>query len=138
MPKNLKKEDSDSYTNNINQINHNNITKENQEDFQNTDITKECENIYFNINAFIYTYFNYITEENTDTEKIIEDIISYYKNDNKKEKLSFSDLLNILNNNGEIMDQMEFKRIFQIFTKKDESFDENDFLNMDTLKEMIE
>ncbi|SOV22422.1 conserved Plasmodium protein, unknown function [Plasmodium sp. DRC-Itaito] len=138
MSKNLKKKDSDLYTKNINQTNHNNNTNENQEDFKNTDITKECENIYFNINAFIYTYFNYITEENTDTDEIVEDIINYYKNENKKAKLSFNDLLNILNNNGEIMDQMEFKRIFQIFTKKDESFDENEFLNMDILKEMLE
>ncbi|SOV13893.1 conserved Plasmodium protein, unknown function [Plasmodium gaboni] len=138
MSKNLKKKDSELYTKNINQTNHNNNTNENQENFKNTDITKECENIYFNINAFIYTYFNYITEENTDTDEIVEDIINYYKNENKKAKLSFNDLLNILNNNGEIMDQMEFKRIFQIFTKKDESFDENEFLNMDILKEMLE
>ncbi|GAB65632.1 hypothetical protein PCYB_071340 [Plasmodium cynomolgi strain B] len=81
------------------------------------DITKDCEHIYFNINAFIYTYFNFATEDETNLDQVIQDIGNYYKDSKKKKKISCSDFFEMLENHGETMDRNEFQRIFQIFTK---------------------
>ncbi|CAI7719495.1 WD repeat-containing protein 66, putative [Plasmodium vivax] len=102
------------------------------------DITKDCENIYFNINAFIYTYFNFATEEETNLDQLIRDIGNYYKDSNKKKKISCSDFFQMLENHGETMDQNEFQRIFQIFTKSEEFLDGADMFDLDLLKDLLQ
>ncbi|CAA9987323.1 conserved Plasmodium protein, unknown function [Plasmodium knowlesi strain H] len=101
------------------------------------DITKDCEHIYFNINAFIYTYFNFATEEETNLEQVIQNIGSYYKDSNKKKKISCSDFFEMLENYGETMDQNEFQRIFQIFTKSEEFLNGSDIFDLDLLKDLL-
>ncbi|ANQ07223.1 Uncharacterized protein PCOAH_00018700 [Plasmodium coatneyi] len=101
------------------------------------DITKDCEHIYFNINAFIYTYFNFATEEETNLDQVIQNIGNYYKDSNKKKKISCSDFFEMLENHGESMDQNEFQRIFQIFTKSEEFLDGEDIFDLDLLKDLL-
>lgn len=95
-----------------------------------TDIAEECKNIYFNVNAFIYTYFNFPEEEKINMEETITEIINYYKKKMKKTDISYNDFLYILKNFGESMEQGEFKRIFQIFSKN------NQFLNLEEKMEL--
>ncbi|KJP89457.1 hypothetical protein AK88_00900 [Plasmodium fragile] len=102
------------------------------------DITKDCEHIYFNINAFIYTYFNFATEDETNLDQVIQNIGNYYKESNKKKKISCSDFFEMLENHGETMDQNEFQRIFQIFTKSEEFLDGADIFDLDLLKNLLQ
>ncbi|KAI4839297.1 WD repeat-containing protein 66 [Plasmodium brasilianum] len=109
-----------------------------QEDPNALDIVEDCENIYFNINAFIYTYFNFAIEGEINFQKVIEDIGNYYKEKNMKKYISYNDLMHMLRNYGEIMDENEFKKIFQIFTKKEESFNAEDILDLGMLKKLLQ
>ncbi|CRG99263.1 conserved Plasmodium protein, unknown function [Plasmodium relictum] len=110
---------------------------ENEFEESEIDITKECKNIYFNINAFIYTYFNFATEEKINSEQLIIEIMNYYKKKNNKKYISFNDFMYILKKYGETMDLNEFKRIFQIFTKK-EFFNNDDAFDLNMLKELFQ
>ncbi|CRG96600.1 conserved Plasmodium protein, unknown function [Plasmodium gallinaceum] len=124
---------------NKNDLNNNkNIKLENEFEEKEIDFTKECENIYFNINAFIYTYFNFVMEEEINFEKLLVEIINYYKKKKNQKNITFSDFFYILKKYGEIMDRNEFKRIFQVFTKKEEFFNDDDTLDFDTLKYLFQ
>lgn len=101
-----------------------------KEEEEKTDIAEECKNIYFNMNAFIYTYFNFPEEEKINMEETIIEIINYYKTKMQKNSISYNDFLYILKNFGESMEQAEFKRIFQIFSKN------NKFLNLEEKMEL--
>lgn len=111
---------------------------ESQEDENKTDITMECENIFFNINAFIYTYFNFAIHEEINFEKVIEDIKNYYQKKNNKKTILCNDFLNILNNYGENMDQNEFKRIYQIFTENYNSLNMDEIFDFETLHDLVQ
>ncbi|ETB59262.1 hypothetical protein YYC_03496 [Plasmodium yoelii 17X] len=111
---------------------------ESQEDENKTDITTECENIFFNINAFIYTYFNFAIHEEINFEKVIEDIKNYYQKKNNKKTILCNDFLNILNSYGENMDQNEFKRIYQIFTENYNSLNMDEIFDFETLHDLVQ
>ncbi|GAW80120.1 hypothetical protein, conserved [Plasmodium gonderi] len=102
------------------------------------DITAECEYIYFNINAFIYTYFNFFMEYDINLEKVIHDIENYYKKNNNKKKISCNDFLEMVKNHGEPMDQNEFRRIFQIFTKSEKFLEDADTFDFSLLTEFLQ
>ncbi|EUD67879.1 hypothetical protein C922_01491 [Plasmodium inui San Antonio 1] len=101
------------------------------------DITKDCEDIYFNINAFIYTYFNFATEDETELDQVIQDVGNYYKDKNKRKRISWSDFFQMLENHGETMDQNEFRRIFQIFTKSEDFLDGAEIFDLNLLKDLL-
>ncbi|CAD2097661.1 hypothetical protein YYG_04012 [Plasmodium vinckei petteri] len=111
---------------------------ENKENENKTDITMECENIFFNINAFIYTYFNFAIHEEINFEKIIQDIKNYYQKKNNKTTILCDDFLNILNNYGENMDPNEFKRIYQIFTENYDFLNEDEIFDFDILQNLVQ
>ncbi|SCM06726.1 WD repeat-containing protein 66, putative [Plasmodium chabaudi adami] len=111
---------------------------ENKDDENKTDITTECENIFFNINAFIYTYFNFAIHEEINFEKIIQDIKNYYQKKNNKTTILCDDFLNILNNYGENMDPNEFKRIYQIFTENYDFLNEDEIFDFDILQNLVQ
>ncbi|SBT76253.1 WD repeat-containing protein 66, putative [Plasmodium ovale] len=124
--------------NNLNLSERSNTKIKADDDNNDASIMTDCENIYFNINAFIYTYFNFAMDDEVNLEMVIEDISNYFKKKENKKNILLNDFLYMLNNYGEIMDQNEVKRIFQIFTKKDEFFNGNDKFDLDLLKELLQ